>query len=312
VVWALKGTDVNNSAELAGRVAIVTGAGGGLGRSHALLLGSLGARVVVNDLGGAVDGSGGDVRAAEAVVAEIRAAGGEAVASFDGVHTWDGGSRIVETAVETWGRVDIVVNNAGILRDVSFGKLVGDHLDPVLDVHLKGAFHVTRAAWPHLKESGAGRVVNTASGSGLYGNFGQANYAAAKMGLVGLTRTLAIEGERYGITCNAIAPLATSRMTEEVLEADLLGRLDPQWISALVGLLASPSCTETGMVFSAGGGYYARVATVEGPGVSFDSVPTPGELATRMPEICTINGGTEPRRLDDQAARIAAALAPPG
>lgn len=295
--------------DLDGRVAVVTGAGGGLGRSHALLLASRGARVVVNDLGGDVEGSGGGSAAADAVVAEIVAAGGEAVANADGVHTWQGGRAIIGTALDTWGRVDAVVNNAGILRDVSFAKLGAEHLQPVLDVHLAGAFHVTRAAWPHLREAGYGRVVCTTSGSGLYGNFGQANYAAAKLGLVGLTRTLAIEGERYGIHANAIAPIAASRMTESVMPPAVLERLRPEHVSPLVGYLVSEACEESGSVFSVGGGYVARVAIVEGEGVAFDDVPTVEELAARFDEVRALGDHAEFRGgLGDQVGRMAQRL----
>jgi NAD(P)-dependent dehydrogenase (short-subunit alcohol dehydrogenase family) len=295
--------------DLDGRVAIVTGAGGGLGRSHALLLAARGARVVVNDLGGDVSGHGSGSDAADRVVDEIRAAGGEAVANADGVHTWEGGEAIVATALEAFGRVDIVVNNAGILRDVSFGKLAEDQLRPVLDVHLAGAFHVTRAAWNHLRENGYGRVVCTTSGSGLYGNFGQANYGAAKLGLVGLTSTLAIEGRRYGITANAIAPIAASRMTEDIMPPELLERLQPEHVSPLVGYLVSEACDETGSVFSVGGGYLARVAILEGEGVAFDHVPTVEEVADRFDDIRTLGDATEFRDgLGDQIGRMAAVL----
>ena len=295
--------------DLDGRVAVVTGAGGGLGRSHALLLAARGARVVVNDLGSAVDGSGGASTAADRVVAEIIAAGGEAVANHDGVHTWDGGEAIVASALAAFGRIDVVVNNAGILRDVSFGKLGPQHLDPVLDVHLAGAFHVTRAAWPHLREQGFGRVVCTTSGSGLYGNFGQSNYAAAKMGLVGLTRTLAIEGARHDIVVNAIAPIAASRMTEDVMPAAVLERLRPEHVSPLVTYLCSPACEESGSVFSVGGGYVARVAVVEGEGVAFDDVPTVEDVAARFAELRELGDATEFRGgLADQVARMSEVL----
>jgi NAD(P)-dependent dehydrogenase (short-subunit alcohol dehydrogenase family) len=275
-----------------GRVAIVTGAGGGLGRAHALLLASRGAKVVVNDLGGSRDGSGGGSAMADEVVAEITAAGGEAVANYDGVHTWEGGQAIVQTAIDAFGRVDVVVNNAGILRDTSFAKLEEPQLDLVLKVHLYGAFHVARAAWNHLKEQGYGRIVNTTSGSGLYGNFGQSNYSAGKMGQVGLTRTLAIEGAKYGITANVIAPVAKSRMTEDIMPPALLERLEPEYVSPLVAYLASEACTDTGRIFSVGGGYIARVAILEGAGVAFDGVPDPDEIAARWDEVTAVSDGS--------------------
>ena len=182
-----------------GKVAIVTGAGGGLGRQHALLLASRGARVVVNDLGGSVSGVGADAGPAEAVASEIRSAGGEAVADGHSVSSPEGGEAVVQTALDMFGRVDIVVNNAGILRDKTFHNLTPDLLEPVLDVHLKGAFYVTRPAWIRMREQGYGRVVNTSSNSGILGNFGQSNYGAAKMGLVGFTRVLAAEGAKHNI-----------------------------------------------------------------------------------------------------------------
>jgi NAD(P)-dependent dehydrogenase (short-subunit alcohol dehydrogenase family) len=271
-----------------GRVAVVTGAGGGLGRSHALLLASRGAKVVVNDLGGSRDGSGAGSEMADQVVQEITDAGGEAVANYDSVATWDGGAAVVQTAIDTWGRVDIVVNNAGILRDVSFQKMEEPQLDLVLKVHLYGGFHVTKAAWPHMREANYGRVINTTSGSGLYGNFGQSNYSAAKLGLVGLTRTLALEGQKYGITANVIAPVAASRMTEDIMPPQLLEVLQPENVSPLVGYLASEGCTESGRIFSVGGGYIARVAIVEGPGATFEEGFGPDDVAAKFDEISAI------------------------
>jgi NAD(P)-dependent dehydrogenase (short-subunit alcohol dehydrogenase family) len=275
-----------------GRVAIVTGAGGGLGRSHALLLASRGAKVVVNDLGGSRDGSGGGSEMADAVVAEIVDAGGEAIANYDGVHTWEGGQAIVQSAIDAFDRIDVVVNNAGILRDTSFAKLDEGQLDLVIKVHLYGGFHVARAAWPHLKEQGYGRIINTTSGSGLYGNFGQSNYSAAKLGLVGLTRTLAIEGAKYGITSNVIAPVAKSRMTEDIMPPALLERLEPDYVSPLVAYLASEACTDTGRIYSVGGGYMARVAILEGGGATFEGVPTPDDVADAWEQISEVGSGS--------------------
>ena len=241
-----------------GKVAIITGAGGGLGRQHALLLASRGALVVVNDLGGAVDGTGSDKGAAERVVDEIRSAGGEAVADTSSVATPDGGAAIVQTALDAFGRVDIVVNNAGILRDKSFHNMEPELMNPVLDVHLKGAFHVTQPAWVKMREQGYGRIVSTSSAAGLFGNFGQTNYGAAKMGLVGFTRVLAVEGAKYGIKANAIAPLALTRMTQDIM-GSLGDKLDPALVSPLVTYLAHESCEPTGRVFSVGGGRVAEV-----------------------------------------------------
>jgi NAD(P)-dependent dehydrogenase (short-subunit alcohol dehydrogenase family) len=275
-----------------GRVAIVTGAGGGLGRSHALLLASRGAKVVVNDLGGTRSGEGGGSEMADQVVAEIEEAGGEAVANYAGVHTWEGGESIVRSAIDAFGRVDIVINNAGILRDTSFAKLDEAALDMVLKVHLYGGFHVARAAWPHLRENNYGRVINTTSGSGLYGNFGQSNYSAAKLGLVGLTRTLAIEGAKYGITSNVIAPVAASRMTEDIMPPQLLERLEPEYVSPLVAYLASEACTDTGRIYSVGGGYMARVAILEGEGTTFDGVPTPDDVADEWEALNQVGPGS--------------------
>lgn len=281
-----------SQVDLHGRVAIVTGAGGGLGRSHALLLASRGAQVVVNDVG---DGSGGPTPA-EAVVTEITDAGGRAVAANASVADADGAAAVVNTAVDAYGRVDVVVNNAGIVRDRSFAKMTMDEVDAVLGVHLRGAFLVTMAAWPHLRGRNYGRVVNTTSGAGLYGNFGQANYSAAKMGLVGFTRTLSFEGAKYGITANVISPLAASRMTEAILTPEMMAQLDPAFVSPVVAYLASEGCTDSGKIFVAGGGYVARVAIVEGDGVIFDHVPTPEEVAGRWDEIGRTEHTTETTR----------------
>jgi len=240
-----------------GRVAIITGAGGGLGRAHALELGRRGARVVVNDLGGSVDGTGASLGPAALVVDEIKALGGEAVANTDSVATPAGGAAIVQSAIDAFGRVDIVINNAGILRDKAFHNMNEDLLEPVLDVHLKGAFYVTQAAWGKMREQNYVRVVNTSSNSGLLGNFGQSNYGAAKMGLVGLTRVLAIEGAKHNIKVNAIAPIASTRMTEALM-GDLGSKLQPELVTPIVAWLCHEDCPVTGEVYSAGGGVVAR------------------------------------------------------
>jgi NAD(P)-dependent dehydrogenase (short-subunit alcohol dehydrogenase family) len=254
-----------------GKVAIITGAGGGLGRQHALLLASRGALVVVNDLGGAVDGTGSDKGAAERVVDEIKAAGGEAVADTNSVATPEGGAAIVQTAVDAFGRVDIVVNNAGILRDKSFHNMSPDLMNPVFDVHLKGAFHVTQPAWVRMREQGYGRIVSTSSAAGLFGNFGQTNYGAAKMGLVGFTRVLAVEGAKYNVKANAIAPLALTRMTEDIM-GSLGDKLDPGLVSPLVTYLVHESCEPSGRVFSVGGGRVAEVFLAETQGYTSASL----------------------------------------
>jgi NAD(P)-dependent dehydrogenase (short-subunit alcohol dehydrogenase family) len=240
-----------------GKVAIITGAGGGLGREHALLLASRGAQVVVNDLGGSVTGDGGDAGPAERAAKEIEALGGVAVADTHSVATPEGGEAIVQTAIDAFGRVDILVNNAGILRDKSFHNQTPDLVDPVLDVHLKGAFNVTRPAWVKMREQAYGRVVNTSSSSGILGNFGQANYGAAKMGLVGLTRVLAAEGAKYNIRVNALAPMARTRMTEELL-GPLAERLDPKLVAPVVAWLVHEDCPVSGEIYPGGGGAVAR------------------------------------------------------
>jgi NAD(P)-dependent dehydrogenase (short-subunit alcohol dehydrogenase family) len=251
-------TDPTDQLGFDGRVAIITGAGGGLGREHALLLASRGALIVVNDLGGTVDGTGSDKGAAERVVDEIRAAGGEAVANTSSVATPEGGQEIVQAAIDAFGKVDIVINNAGILRDKAFHNMEPDLLNPVLDVHLKGAFHVTQPAWVRMREQGYGRIISTSSAAGIFGNFGQTNYGAAKMGLVGFTRVLAVEGAKYNIKANAIAPLALTRMTESIM-GSLGDKLAPGLISPIVTYLAHEDCPVTGQTFSVGGGRVAHV-----------------------------------------------------
>jgi NAD(P)-dependent dehydrogenase (short-subunit alcohol dehydrogenase family) len=268
------------------RVAIITGAGGGLGRSYALYLAQRGARIVVNDLGGGTDGQGDDTRAADAVVAEIRAGGGEAVASYDSVATAGGGEHIVQAAMDNFGRVDIVINNAGILRDASIPKMLPENFDVLIDVHLKGAFYVTQPAFRHMKASSYGRVVYTASGAGVFGNFGQANYAAAKMGLVGLSSVTAIEGAKYNIKSNVITPIARTRLTEDMMGAT--GEMfAPEYIAPLVAYLVSEECAYTHEIFNVGAGRYSRVFVGSAPGWNAPegSIPTVEDIRDRIDDI---------------------------
>ncbi|HEX6386211.1 MAG TPA: SDR family oxidoreductase, partial [Anaerolineae bacterium] len=249
-----------------GRVAIVTGAGGGLGRAYALLLASRGASVVVNDLGGGMHGEGSDTRLADKAVAEIRAAGGTAVANYDSVEDGDG---IVQAALDHFGRIDVVINNAGILRDVSFHKMTEEDWQKLYRVHLYGSFKVTHAAWPYLRQQRYGRVIVTTSAAGLYGNFGQANYSAAKLGLYGLANTLAIEGQKRNVHVNTIAPIAGSRLTETVLPPDLVEALKPEYVAPLVAYLCHESCTETGGLFEVGAGWVSRLRWQRSKGAFF-------------------------------------------
>ncbi|MDJ0887057.1 MAG: SDR family NAD(P)-dependent oxidoreductase [Desulfobacterales bacterium] len=295
-----------------GRVAIVTGAGGGLGRAYALELARRGARVVVNDLGGARDGAGeGSATPAEAVVAEIAAAGGEAVASFDNVARPEGGAAIVQTALAAFGTVDIVINNAGILRDKSFAKMTPENWQAVLDVHLSGAYHVTRPAFEVMKAKGYGRIVMTTSAAGLYGNFGQTNYSAAKLGLVGLMNTLKLEGAKYGIQVNTIAPLAASRLTADVMPPDLFGKMKPEFVVPLVVFLCSAECTASGQVFNAGMGYFNRAGVLTGRGVQLGEGDRPPDLEAIQASWDRINdleGGAE---IADAFAALMDLVAPP-
>jgi 3-hydroxyacyl-CoA dehydrogenase/3a,7a,12a-trihydroxy-5b-cholest-24-enoyl-CoA hydratase len=255
-----------NELRFDGRVAIVTGAGQGLGRSHALLLASRGAKVVVNDLGGTSTGGGKSSEAADKVVAEIKAAGGEAVANYDSV---EDGAKIVQAALDHFKRVDIIVNNAGILRDTSFQKMTEQDWELIYRVHVLGAFRVTHAAWPHMREAGYGRILFTSSAAGIYGNFGQANYSMAKLGLVGFARTLAAEGAKKNVFVNVIAPIAGSRLTETILPKEVTEALKPEYVSPLVAVLAHESCQENGGLFEVGGGFMAKLRWQRTEGVRF-------------------------------------------
>jgi NAD(P)-dependent dehydrogenase (short-subunit alcohol dehydrogenase family) len=293
---------------LDGRVAVITGAGGGLGRSHALELAGRGAYVVVNDLGGALDGQGSSASAAQHVADEIAALGGVAVANHDSVATPEGGEAIVQTAIDAFGRVDVLINNAGILRDKAFHKMDADLINQVIDVHLKGAFFVTQPAFRRMREQRYGRIVSTSSASGLFGNFGQANYGAAKAGLAGLTRVLAIEGAEHGIAANAIAPIARTRMTEGIL-GDLAPRVSPSSVSPLVAYLASEECSVNGHTYSVAGGRIARIFIGETEGLVLleNSAEAIRAHIGAIGEVDT-TGFHEPSSLDAETTIIAKAL----
>ena len=290
-----------------GKVAIITGAGGGLGRSHALELAKRGALIVVNDLGGSVDGTGGEHTAAQKVVDEIKAAGGEAVANYDSVATPEGGKSIVQTAVDSFGRIDIIINNAGILRDASFKNMTPETLNPVLDVHLRGAFYVTQPAWEIMRAQGYGRIVNTSSAAGIFGNFGQTNYGAAKMGLVGFTRVLAVEGAKNNIKANAIAPVAKSRMTEDLL-GPLVDKLAPEYVTPVVAWLAHEDCPVTGEVYSCGGGHVARVFTGVTQGWTDTESLTVEDIRDHFDEIRDETGYIVPANLTEELQQTLKAL----
>ncbi|MDP2228915.1 MAG: SDR family oxidoreductase [Moraxellaceae bacterium] len=276
------------------RVAIVTGAGGGLGRSHALAFAARGAKVVVNDLGGSAFGEGASSTPAQKVVDEIIAAGGEAVANYDSVLD---GDKIVQTALDNFGRIDILVNNAGILRDKSFHKMTEEDWDLVYNVHVKGAFKVTHAAWEHLREQNYGRIIFTASASGLYGNFGQANYSMAKLGLHGLAQTLAIEGRSKNILVNSIAPVAGSRMTETIMPPEVVEQLKPEFVSPLVLWLASEANSDnSGGVYEVGAGYMAKLRWERTRGVAFALANgiSADDVAAQWERITSFDDATHP------------------
>jgi NAD(P)-dependent dehydrogenase (short-subunit alcohol dehydrogenase family) len=267
------------------RVVVVTGAGGGLGREYALTLAKEGAAVVVNDLGGARDGTGAGSAMADQVVEEIKAAGGRAVANYDSVAEPEGAENIIKTALDEFGKIDGVVSNAGILRDGTFHKMTYENWDAVLKVHLYGGYNVIRAAWPHFREQGFGRVVVATSTSGLFGNFGQANYGAAKLGLVGLINTLAQEGAKYNIKTNAIAPIAATRMTEDILPPEVLKNLTPEYVAPVVAYLCTEEVPDTASVFIVGGGKVQRTALFQNEGVTFTAPPSVDDIASRWSEI---------------------------
>ena len=280
------------------RVVIVTGAGAGLGRSHALEFASRGAKVVVNDLGGGAHGGGKGSEAADSVVAEILAAGGEAVANYDSV---ENGEAIVRTALDNFDRIDVVVNNAGILRDSSFAKMSEEDWDLIYRVHALGAFKVTKAAWPVMLEQGYGRIINTASAAGIYGNFGQANYAFVKRGLIGFTNTLAIEGARKGIRANVIAPVAGSRLTESILPPEVIDALKPGFVTPLVIRLCAEQSEETGSVFEVGAGWISKLRWQRTQGAFFnpDEALSAESVDAAWDKIGDFSDATNPQTVQD-------------
>jgi NAD(P)-dependent dehydrogenase (short-subunit alcohol dehydrogenase family) len=297
------------AVRLDGRVALVTGAGNGLGREHALTLARLGAKVVVNDVGATVHGEDDDPAPADRVAAEIRAAGGEAVAHHESIAEPAGARSLVELAVEHFGTVDVLVNNAGILRDRTFAKMTLEDFEAVLAVHLMGTVYCTHAAWPVMLEQGYGRVVVTTSGSATNGNFGQSNYAAAKLGVVGLMNVLALEGERKGVLINAVAPAAATRMTTELIPGKLRPYLGPGLVAPVVAYLASESCTDTGQIVWAVAGRVARVFYAETPGVQFDPAAAlePDDIEAAWPQIMDMEGAepAAPGPIGDAVQRLA-------
>jgi len=267
------------------RVVVVTGAGGGLGREYALTLAREGASVVVNDLGGARDGTGAGHNMADQVVQEIKDAGGRAVANYDSVAEAEGAENIIKTALDEFGKVDGIVSNAGILRDGTFHKMPFENWDSVLKVHLYGGYNVIRAAWPHFREQSYGRIVVATSTSGLFGNFGQANYSAAKLGLVGLINSLAQEGAKYNIKANAVAPIAATRMTEDILPKEVLAKLTPEYVAPVVGYLCTEEVPDSASIFIVGGGKVQRAALFQNAGVTFENVPTVDDIAAQWGTI---------------------------
>ena len=289
-----------------GRVAVVTGAGGGLGRAYALLLASRGAKVVVNDLGGSFDGTGSDSTPAQQVVDEIKANGGEAVANYESVAEWESAQKIIQTAIDSYGKLDILINNAGILRDKSMLKMEDEDYKKVMAVHMDGTFYCTKAALPYMRENNYGRIVGTASAAGVYGNFGQTNYGAAKMGIFGLMRSVKQEGAKYNILANTIVPVAGTRLTATVMPPDVIENLKPEFVAPMVAWMCSDECEVSGQLFSAGGGYFSRIAVIEGQGVMFDLDKefTVDDVSANIGEIMNVEGGTEFESVTEQTTKV--------
>ncbi len=298
-----------------GQVAIITGAGAGLGRVYALELAARGAKVVVNDYGSAPDGSGGNSSSpAQKVVNEIQDAGGQAVASYDNVASPEGGENIVNTALKAFGTVDVLINNAGILRDKSFVKMESAQWDAVLGVHLSGAYNVTRPAFKIMKEKGYGRIVMTTSAAGLYGNFGQTNYSSAKLALVGLMNALKLEGEKYNIKVNTIAPLAASRLTQGIMPEEIFEKSKPEYVMPMTLYLCSDRCPVTGNIYNAGMGFFNRAAVFTGPGAvvgNMDQLPDTDAIKEKIKQISSLKHAKEYFQLNDQVMDLLTSLDSP-
>ena len=280
------------SLDFTGKVVIVTGAGGGLGKSHALEFARRGAKVVVNDLGGAVDGLGGSSQAAEQVVAEIKQGGGEAIANGSSVSDDAGVDNMVKQAIEAFGRIDVLVNNAGVLRDKSFAKMEIGDFTFVVDVHLFGTMKPTKAVWPIMKEQGYGRIMVTTSSSGLYGNFGQANYGAAKLGVVGLINTLKLEGQKDNIHINALAPVAWTRMTDNLMPPEMEDALRVDKVTPAVVFMCSEQAP-TGQIICAGAGAFAAAQIIETRGMYLGDNPTAEQVADNWEQISKVDDEAE-------------------
>lgn len=294
------------------RVAVITGAGNGLGRSHALFFASRGAKVVVNDLGGTVAGTGGSHTAADAVVNEIKAAGGQAVANYDSVATEEGGRNIIKTALDAFGTVDILINNAGNVRDKTLAKMDLADFRALVDVHLMGAVYCTHAAWPVMRDKNFGRIVVTSSAAGLYGNHGHTNYGAAKMAVIGFMNALKEEGRKHNITVHAIAPIAQTRMTEAVTAPQIAPLIKPAFVTAAVAWLCAPENEATGHIIEAGAGYYAKVEVHEARGAVFgpETIPTPEQIRDRYAEISDMSQATAFTNASEALRKVFRLVAP--
>ncbi len=277
-----------------GQVAVITGAGAGIGREHALLLARNGAKVVINDLGGDIHGEGKSSRAADLVVEQIKSSGGDAVANYDSV---ENGERIIETALDNYKRIDIVINNAGILRDKSFQNISDEEWDIVYNVHTRGSYKITRAAWNHMREQNYGRIIMTCSAAGIYGNFGQTNYSMAKLGTSGFCRSLSIEGRKRNIHVNTIAPIAASRLAAGTFPDEVLVAIKPEYISPFVAYLCHESCMETGSLFEVGAGWIGKLRWERslGHGFPLGESFSPADVRDQWDKITDFDGATHPK-----------------